>query len=205
MRNDPAMMTGNLGYERTERDHYPTETWVTDALIDEVLNAALPAGSSIWEPACGTGEMVLPLRRKGWDVLASDIHDYGFAGTLVADFLTDNPFEMVAPPLAIVTNPPYIDDLPVRFVMRALELVDQTSGIVAMVMRHEWDSASTRLSLVDARKGKLPIPFAGKLTLTSRPRWIPGSKGSPRHNYDWYIWSAKHVGAPVLRYHVRRG
>jgi hypothetical protein len=27
-----------------------------------------------------------------------------------------------------------------------------------------------------------------KLIVTKRPRWIKGSKGSPRHTYAWYVW-----------------
>ena len=37
----------------------------------------------IWEPAAGTGAIVMPLRDAGHIVTASDIFDYGFAGCII--------------------------------------------------------------------------------------------------------------------------
>ena len=87
----------------------------------------------------------------------------------------------------------------------ALKLVSPIDGVVCMLMRNEWDSAKGRVDLLDGTHRVRLLPFAGKVVLTSRPRWIAESKGSPRHNYSWFCWSAHHVGQPWLRYHVRGG
>jgi hypothetical protein len=42
--------------------------------------------SKIWEPACGEGHMAEPLREYCDDIIASDLHDYGY-GEAGIDFL----------------------------------------------------------------------------------------------------------------------
>ena len=58
----------------------------------------------IWEPACGDGAIVRVLEAAGFTVLASDIRDYGCAGTVVLDYLA---VPALAIMMGIVTNPPY--------------------------------------------------------------------------------------------------
>ena len=63
-----------------------------------------------------------------------------------------------------------------------------------MLLRNEYDSASTRNYLFQS------YPFAMKVILTSRPKWIDNSVGSPRHNYAWYIWDWNYIGPVLLKY-----
>lgn len=59
--------------------------------------------SDLWEPACGNGALVMPLRNRGFTVLATDIVDRGCPGASLLDFLTaDDPFSG-----GIITNPPF--------------------------------------------------------------------------------------------------
>src|SRR5215471_15192597 len=67
-----AMSQRNSGYERKNLDAYATPSWVTEALVGFIV--ARPG--SIWEPACGTGEMVEVLKRD-FVVLATDIDNIG--------------------------------------------------------------------------------------------------------------------------------
>src|SRR5262249_12880525 len=73
----------------------------------------------IWEPAAGTGNIVLPLRAAGHDVVATDLNDRGCPDSMSrVDFL----FPLVLPPIeadAIITNPPF--SLALEFVELALE------------------------------------------------------------------------------------
>jgi hypothetical protein len=55
-------------YARVAFDRYETPAPVTESLIPH-----LPAGCSIWEPACGSGAMVATLTGAGYSVIASDI------------------------------------------------------------------------------------------------------------------------------------
>ena len=72
----------NQIYPPVERDLYPTPAWVTDILARHLnLN-----GARVWEFACGRHDMVLPMRRHGAIVYATDIVDYGDGQDEVMDF-----------------------------------------------------------------------------------------------------------------------
>lgn len=97
---------------------------------------------AIWEPACGNGALVLPLRNRGFTVWASDLVDRGCPDAAVADF-----FEAPVPEgaEAIVTNPPFdgaAGDI-VGFVNRATDLVPYVAIFARFsfwesVSRHGW-------------------------------------------------------------------
>ncbi len=95
----------------------------------------------------------------------------------------------------IVTNPPYKQAC--DFVERALVLIRPVEGKVAMLLRNEWDSASTRQHLFSKH-----AHLALKLVLTKRPVWFPNRehKASPRHNFSWFVWDWKHEGPAEIRW-----
>ena len=183
---------GEAGYPRAAFDFYPTEPWVTRALLSLIPLA--PAGlknceTLVWEPACGDGRMAKVLIEHGYRVESSDLADHGY-GRVGADFLTERPW-FEEPINAIVTNPPF--DLAPRFIARALELTEPQRGIVAMIQRHEFDAPFKNRPL-------FVWPYASKLILHKRPRWSDDDKASPRFPYAWYVWDWRHQGPPVTRW-----
>lgn len=179
-RNDA--MLGASKYERNERDLYPTPEDVSTVICKVLLDNRLASPSwTIWEPASGTWKMASVLERHFKTVIGSDIEPIDKRG-IQADFLRAT---IKAPFDAIITNPPFgdvIDD----FISRGLyHIRSGRCKLVAYVARHELDCAVTRAPFFrDCPE------YAGKITLLWRPRWIEGSKGSPRHNYGIYLWMA---------------
>lgn len=173
------MSQRDSGYLRKERDLYETPPWVTRALVPH-----LSPYPQIWEPACGSGQMVKVLQEAGYTVRFTDI-DHG------RDFM----FEREKAD-CIVTNPPY--ELATEFVEHALRLT-QPYGLVAMLLRTDFDHAKSRSHLFR----DCPA-FAKKLVLTKRIAWFVEADGkpkaSPSFNHAWYIWDWKHEGAPTLAY-----
>lgn len=190
--NDAAM--GDLGYDRVPLDHYPTPEWVTEAVV-QTLKALRPEIGAIWEPACGNGAMSRVLERHYEKVWSTDVADYGFGQSGVDFLAVDDSFHSKH---AIVTNPPY-GDLAEGFIRKALRLTERHKGLVAMLVRHEYDTARGRVDLFQHPA------FVAKLVLTTRPRWIEGSTGAPRHSYAWMFWDHQNIGAPRVLYHVRKG
>lgn len=176
---DPAMI-GTSGYARITNDFYPTPPWVTEVLLRHVQFSP-----SVWEPACGDGAISKVLLREGYRVRSTDLNSYGY-GTTDVDFLEQTDDCQTD----IVTNPPY-GDIAEDFVRHALNITKAHERKFALLMRNEWDSALTRSELYK-------FPYACKIILTRRPRWIEGSKGAPRHNYAWFIWDWAHQGRPNL-------
>ncbi len=188
---DPTM-TGTSGYERLANDAYWTPAWCTEALLDRTK-----FGPVVWEPACGRGDMVDVLDKRGHTVIASDIKVYSHKPmAFEMDFLAIN---LVVDPVgfsAIITNPPY--EHAEAFIRKALDLA--TSGNrrarVAMLLRNEYDSAKSRRDLFEHPA------FLKKLVLTKRPRWSAEDKASPRHNFAWFVWCWKKPpdAAPVMEW-----
>jgi hypothetical protein len=174
------MSQRDSGYERKERDLYETPPWVTDALAKHI-----DVHGHIWEPAAGSGKMVGALSKHGFEVCASDI-------STGADFLTqrDLPDDSV---LAIVTNPPYVHAT--EFIEQALWHMRPVRGLVAMLLRTDFDHAKTRQHFFSGCGA-----FSKKVVLTKRIQWFEDSTGSPSFNHAWFIWDWKHVGPPTLAY-----
>lgn len=172
------MSQRDSGYERKERDYYETPAWVTEALLPH-----LEPGCSIWEPACGSGKMVRALADAGHSVVATDI-------ILGVDFLN----AIMTGWQAIVTNPPY--ELALEFIERALDLTKANDGMVAMLLRTDFDHAKTRQHLFGQSE-----TFTRKLVLTRRIKWFENSTGQPSFNHAWFMWSWKHWGRPTLAYY----
>lgn len=181
-------MLGEAGFERVEGDRYWTEAWVTKALIDRVRLRGL-----VWEPAAGRGDMADVLVAEGYKVMCSDIAgaSLGCVGAAETDFLTctspgDGAF-------SVCTNPPYVHAE--AFIVKALGLTKRASGMVAMLLRNEYDCAASRRYLFEQE------PFAQKLVLTKRPKWIDDlaqHSASPRHNFAWYLWDWHHAGRATI-------
>lgn len=172
---------GEAGYARIDNDAYFTPRWCTQRLLD-----AVELRGPVWEPACGDGAIVRVLEANGYQVTASDLVDHGLESAITpSDFLAGP----VSPwPGTIITNPPYRDGLDEAFVRRALEATERLGGMVAMLLRQEWDCAGHRRDLF-----KRPS-FAAKLTLTKRPHWTSQRRASPRHYFAWFLWDWRHRG-----------
>lgn len=186
---DGAML-GQVVYERREGDFYPTPPENVDCLAHFVDLS----GRVIWEPACGEGHISKRLSAAtGAHVYSTDLYDRGY-GRGGIDFLraTTTPRNVNT----IVTNPPFAD-IAEAFIRRALELMEPVDGMVAMFLRNEYDcAATTRDDLFEGHPA-----YATKIVVTKRPRWIEGSKGSPRHNYSWFVWDFANAGTPAtIRY-----
>jgi hypothetical protein len=168
------MRQRNLGYERQDKDFYPTPAWVTEALLRTVC---LP--KAIWEPCCGDGAMARVLESHGHHVVATDLVDRGY-GEGGRDFLMESRLPDGA--TAIVTNPPYGGALARRVVDHALELMLPVGGMVAMLMNVQWQTAKK-----NSARCRIPA-FDASVILTDRIRWIPDTDVRGSENHCWMVW-----------------
>src|SRR4051812_26447435 len=120
------MSQRNSGHDRKELDRYETPDWVTHALVPHLP----PIDGRVWEPAAASGKMVRALTDKGFTVDYSDIADEN-----PVDFLQSG----AAHCGAIITNPPYAHAE--AFISKALCLMMPPRGVVAMLLRTDYDHA----------------------------------------------------------------
>jgi hypothetical protein len=168
------------GYERKERDCYETPAWVTAALIPHLRSLR-----SVWDPACGAGKMVKALAQAGIVVDGSDIASNEWS----IDFFQAGADHHEG----IITNPPYSHAQ--EFIEHALRLMRPNNGVIAMLLRTDYDHAVSRQHLFSGHKR-----FAKKLVLTKRIKWFENSNGQPSFNHAWFIWDWLHEGPPTLAY-----
>jgi hypothetical protein len=168
------------GYDRIEDDRYVTPEWVTLALLPHLPRKP----SRILEPAAGDGAMAKVLRTVA-DVVEVDVANGG------PDFLTAKAAAHGCD--AIITNPPY--KLATEFIDRAVVATEPCHGMVAMLLRTDFDHAKSRRYLFADCEA-----FAKKVVLTQRIRWFAQSTGSPSFNHAWLIWDWQHKGPPTIGY-----
>lgn len=136
-----TLLTGNKTASMAERgpDFYASPYAALPPLL-VAERRRLPR--TLWEPSCGNGALVLPLRNRGFDVVATDLHDWGcpdstggvdFHSEVATGFRPDGEF-------GIVTNPPFgsVEE----YVERAVNL----SAYVALLLRLAFLESEGRMN-----------------------------------------------------------
>lgn len=187
------MSQRHSGYERRPHELYETPEWVTLALLAEIGDDICD-DEVIWEPACGTGKMVDALKLVvGSSIIGTDIQ-------LGHDFLQAN---ALPHPLCrrIITNPPFLRGQPEAFVRHALHLMKPVHGAVAMLLKVDFDSGSSRRDLFrDCPAWCKKIPLQKRIMWFEPPPREDGKKMGPSENHAWYYWSWRHEGPPTIAY-----
>ncbi len=149
-------------------DRHQTPGFCTRALL-----AHEQLSGSIWEPACGQGQIVEELLKAGYsDFFASDLLDGSWSDTGY-DFLTH---EMPGPIHTIVTNPPY--SLAEPFVRRACEVAQRK---VCLFMRLLFLESSRGVTLF-SQTGLTRV-----YVLTQRVNFRDQKLGGMMA-FAWFVW-----------------
>lgn len=166
-------------------DYFPTPPWATRSLIERVLpHIGVRKIGSIWEPACGEGHIAEVLREYEHEVMATDIHDYGYGDVL--DFLLQGDAPWM--PDWIITNPPF-GDTGEAFFHKAIKSV--TCG-VAMFFRLQWLESIGRCERVfQPHPPTIVAQFAERVPL-HKGRYEPD--GATATAYLWIVWMPYRVG-----------
>lgn len=188
------MSQRNSEYTREDLDRYITPAWCTLAVMPH-----LPVAGAIkvWEPAAGTGAMVDALRSEArFSVLGTDISPV--SSFACRDFLSVTAGEWTDQFGLLITNPPF--NLATEFIEQALRLTANQRGVVAMLLRADFDHAKSRSHLYADNP-----TWAKRVVLTRRIVWFVDEatgkpKASPSVNHVWHIWSHRHEGPATTAY-----
>src|SRR5215831_5450217 len=137
------------------------DAYFTDPVAVEALVQVEKLPEVMWDPACGSGNIVKVLRAHGHKVYASDLNDYGF-GQSGVDFLAT---DAIPPAQAVVTNPPF--KLLQPFVERALTL----TPLVIMLARLAFYEGQRRSKLLEESGLARIHVFRNRLPMMHREGW----------------------------------
>lgn len=193
----------NRGSSKNGIEDFPTPPWATRAFVNHVLGGRdVTKGQVVWEPCANRGYMVRPLQEFFFQVIASDLKDYG-VGFPVIDFMTGpKPSDFGEHVDWIITNPPF--NIGVDFVLRALE-PDMAKQGVAIFIRTNWLEGVDRYDRLFSNNppsricqyvSRVPI-VRGRLDKTA-------ATAMP---YAWFLWEhGVDSGPPIVEWipHCRK-
>jgi hypothetical protein len=134
---------------------------------------------SLWEPAAGDGAIVRPLRESGYQVVASDIADYGLEDCQTGvDYLTA---KRPAHVKGIVTNPPY--KLAARFADKAMQEVPY----LALLLRTNFLESTNRLPFFREHEPARIWISSRRLPMMHRFGWS-GPRAPSNTCFAWFVW-----------------
>lgn len=175
-----SLSTGALRHALSERgdDCYETPIEAVEALLRV---ERLP--KVLWEPACGPGAIVRPLRETGRRVVATDLVQYGLEdSTPNVDFLME--FAAPAGVKTIVTNPPF--KLANDFVRHGLNLCPT----VIMLLRLAYLEGEGRSDIIDNHLRKVWLGRE-RLPMMHRRGWEGPKVGNAAMPFAWFVFTRK--------------
>lgn len=171
---------------RQQNDFYPTPGWC----VEELLKREHFEGS-MWECACGKGDISEVLKDNGFDTFSSDIIDYnGYLNDNI-DFLNYNGEKKYD---NIITNPPY---------KYALDFVNHSkkyaNNKIAMFLKTVFLESAGRYEMFQDTEFPLKTmyQFSKRVSLYKDDKQM--SAGG-MIAYAWYVWDKNYTGKPTIEW-----
>lgn len=187
-----ATLHHDSGADRQPLEKYYTPDYITGPLL-EFLAPRLTG--MVFDPCAGDGQILRSCWSRGILAHGADIEPEA-PGIACADFLAGGIGDRAQVP-NIITNPPYgaSGRLAVQFIRKSLALTRPTGGVVAMLLRADFDSAPGRVDIFRDHPA-----WHMRVVLHKRAKWTnvvqtPG-KG-PSTNHVWYVWDWSRDGGPA--------
>jgi hypothetical protein len=165
-------------------DFYETPTVAVEALLRVERLPHL-----LWEPACGRGAIVRPLRAAGHEVIGSDLVDHGDPTHFYRrDFLME---KLPSGCEGIVTNPPF--KLAEQFAAHAIAICP----LVIMLMRLTFYESERRSHILENGGLARIHCFRKRLPMMHRAEW-QGHKSNSAMAFAWFVWDRRHTGPTTI-------
>lgn len=176
--------------ERQKHDYYATDPVAISMLTQTPFFEGV---KRIWEPACGGGHLVKPLRDLGYYVYASDLYEHeNSPSEAQIDFLETRLDKFNATFDAIVTNPPY---------KYALEFCEKCIKLevpkFAMFLKLTFLEGSKRQAFFKSHPPRYVAVCVNRVqcALNGDPEYFAKSSAAC---YAWFIWEKGYTGKPEI-------
>lgn len=186
-------MTGasaHTKYQRPKHDYYATDPNAIRLFLDQFEADGESLANAVWEPACGEGNLVQPLKERGHNVFATDLIDRN--GNHTFDFLNKSPNMQWCGD--VLTNPPYKQAQ--AFVETALARVEDESKVI-MLLRIQFLESQRRHIFFKQNPPKYVYVHSSRIQI--RLNNDPTINGSALC-FAWFVWEKGHQGDTVIRW-----
>jgi hypothetical protein len=195
-------------YQRKANDFYPTPSDLAISLALGLPRLGFDLPRVALDPCGGDGALRRGLAPFGVGVRLTDLYPDMYPAA--DSYVTSQPLDASDPEhlqyafelagsncSAIITNTPHNTKEACAIVENLIALVEgQHVEFVAALFRSIWGAEPGRLRYLNRPS------FYGEICCCWRPRWIPGSEGSPMHAYAWYVWRNTPRSGPSLKVRV---
>jgi len=175
---------------RSKADFYPTPPNATKALL---LYEKFEG--SIWECACGKGDISKILIAHRYDVISSDINDYGY-GSPNVDFLNSNSIfgEQLQQDDNIITNPPF--EFALEFVLQAKQY---SRFKIAMFLKTAFLEGAKRYEMFQDKQ--FPLKCIHQFSKRVNFGIHAGThKNGGMIPFAWFVWDRNYEGKPYINW-----
>ena len=169
---------------RQKNDYYPTPKYVTQ----DLLNREKFEGT-VWEVACGNGNISEVLKFNEYSTYSTDVINYGYNDATI-DFLKYDGEKLDN----IITNAPYKYGL--EFVQKAKEYAKKK---IAMLFKTAFLESEKRFQMFQDKDFPLEYvyQFSYRVTIYKNGEKM---KNKGMASYAWFVWNKNYVGEPKLRW-----
>ena len=161
-----------------KNDFVQTPKYITEALL---ANESFEG--SILEPCCGAGAISTVLQAKGYQVISSDINEYGFG-------VKRDLFTITEPVQNVITNPPFTSALQVAICKHLLSVYTKKMALLWYVK-----------NIGNVMEGKTRKDLKTIWIYPERIDWVETKLG---WLFAWYIWEKGYEGDVTIR-RIERG
>lgn len=179
----------NGNHEREKHDFYATNPHSVDIFLERIKKDNIVLPKTIHEPACGQGHISKELEKHGYNVVSSDLYDYGY-GKSGLDFL-----KSIDKADCFFTNPPYRFAL--QFVEKSVENL-KPDGMSIMYLKIQFLEGKERNLFFKKHPPKYVYVNSSRQMCAKN-----GDFGGSHSNlmcYAWYIWDKNFHGDTIIRW-----
>lgn len=188
-----------IGTKSRTKDERGNNAYFTPAEAIQTVLVLESFTSRVKEPACGRGNISKPMEMAGYDVLISDLVDYGTAtrhGELqqIGDFLLSSPGSD-DDGVDIVTNPPYGRGVLNPFIAHALRVhrPRKMALLLNINVMCGCEDADRNFFMEQNPPTRVYV-FTRRLPMMHQDGW-EGAESTSQMNTAWFIWERNEDGS----------